>query len=403
MPPEIKIAKVKPRRGTNSARLQTLLDQGEIVTTTDTKRLYVGTGTLSGGSAVGNVIHNPITNVTSLSNVIAEKGDLVPVNNIFYQLTSNNYTNLNNWVNMATRINPIFFYYDNNNSITLKLSSIESSYISPNTVNQGVGIFDGDIRVNYDPRFFKLSGDALQLNYDSVSEWEIRDSALYLGLTGGSGERLTLDVDKSYFVFNGNTLSLSSAPIVFSNLSSFFGTGFVFDNEIIETVLTDVDGITLSKDTNGIISIDGSIFGNGLVYNSNILSSKLADVDYISLTSNDFGVVSITPNALSGVNHWPSIEVDVYGRVINHESSILDVLTGNSALSSFNSNNSLSAIFNGDSMGLSSLQITKFTALSSDGVTVINLSSAGFITFEGGVTTRYGTTVDRFAIPIFRY
>ena len=341
--PRIEIAKLKTRRGTNNQRKQVVLDQGELVSTVDTKRVYLGTGTLSGGVVVGSKIHSPLVNYYSLSNTVSEVGDIVWVNNKYYQLTATNYSNIDNWIDVNTKIDPVVFNYDSSNVINLNTESISAIYLDPISISNGIKVDSGVLQASLNTKSLEISSLEISIKADGIDEREINSSALSFGLSGGSGEKISLDIDADYFYFNGNTLSLSSVP----------------------TTLNDVDGISIVKDGGGIISID---------YSPAIGSYEL-----------------------------PYINVDAFGRVVEAESAILDVLTGNSNLSSYNSNSSLSALYNGDSLGLSGIEITKFTALSSDGTTIIELSSAGFITFEGGTTTRNNTSVDRFAIPIYRY
>ena len=84
--PNITISKIKLRRGTNTQRQTMVFDQGELVSTTDTNRVYIGDGVTSGGVSIDSRILTPITQYTTLSTIIAEQGDIINVNNIFYQL-----------------------------------------------------------------------------------------------------------------------------------------------------------------------------------------------------------------------------------------------------------------------------------------------------------------------------
>jgi hypothetical protein len=144
--------------------------------------------------------------------------------------------------------------------------------------------------------------------------------------------------------------------------------------------------------------------------NSGVLSlsttSNVADVDNVTL-KNTAGVISMYDSFTPSTRELARTTIDTYGRVVTQTSSIFDTLTGNSSL---NSSNSLSSIFNGTpthtlSGGIPGLTITKFEAVSSNGVSTVTLtlSSAGFLTFEGGYPTRSGKMVGRFAVPIFAY
>ena len=171
---------------------------------------------------------------------------------------------------------------------------------------------------------------------------------------------ISLNVDTDHFHFDSNTLKLSSLPY------NWFADGLVYNSPYISTVLTDVDGTTVYKDVNGLVSLPA--------------------------------ITSAKSHAIA------NIVSDQYGRVTSNTSSIVGTLTGNSTT---NSSNSLSAIFNGYpaqalSGSLPGVQLVNFTALSSNGST-ITLSSAGFLTFDGPTTTKDGSTVGRFAIPIFSY
>lgn len=449
---DIQITKTKLRRGLDSQRQLITPDQGELISTTDTKRVYLGTGDLVGGVVVGNKIHFPITNIVSLTSVKGEVGDLINANNAFYQLTSSDYTQLNSWKFVGPKISSNNFQYDATNAITLKLSSVNSNQINPDTVTNGLIISGEQLQINYNVEQFRLSSSKFSILESGINETHISKGSLSRGLSGGGGDKIYLNVDPTYFIFDGNTLSLSASPsesIVFNDLSaSWFSSGLNYDllNEkiycnltdvdyktLVRTVtgevsinpllfgnglyynttanklssrLVDVDNLTLRRSSDGTISIATSAYGIGLVYNtsSNILSTNLVSTDNISLTSNSSGIVSmpIIPN-LSGSSAFTSLSVNEYGKVVSHKNGILDVFTGNSDLGEYNLNNTLSSIFNGDYYGLSGLNITKFTALSSDNTTILNLSSAGFIAFESGASTQSGKQLKRFAIPIFIY
>lgn len=341
--PTIRISKIKIRRGTDDQRKFQIFDQGELMHTIDTKRLYVGTGILSGGVVVGSKVHPPLTNTYSLSNVKAELGDLVHANNKYFQLIAQDYTNINSWKDVSPTLNSTVFNYNTSNSIDLNVDSISAKYIKSSTVSNGLKIENGILQTNLNSKSLEVSAFQVSLKAGGIDEREIASSTLGKGLTGGSGVKFTLDVDPYYFNYNSNTLSLSNT--------------------------SNVDGVSLIKDINNTISLN--------------------------------------TNVLSGVNEWPRITVDAFGRVIDQQSSIFGTLTANSALSGFNSGNSLSSIFNGSpnqalSGAIPGLTLTNFTGTDRNG-NVITLSSAGFITFEGNTTTRSGDYVGRFAIPIFSF
>jgi len=369
--PTIKIVKTKARRGLNSQLKQIVPDQGELVATTDTKRLFVGTGVALGGVVVGSKIHGPIANTSGLTSIVSEVGDIVPVNGQYYQLVSADYTSLASWTNMGTAIDSTTFQYDSSNTLTLKSGSLSTIHFSPSIVADGIKIDSNKLKVDFNTKSLELSSGQLSLKASGINEREIASSTFGNGIVGGSGDKIVLDVDPANFYFSSGKLSLSGDfpfTLQFTDLSSGW-------------------------------------FGDGLFYNT-ITSKVTAVTDGTTITSLS-GSLALAATSLSGTPEWGKLDIDKYGRVTSHTSSIFDTLTGNSALGSFNVTNSLSSIFNGSpsttiSGGVPGLDVTYFSAVSSNGSTVV-LSSAGFITFEGNTTTRNGQQVGRFAIPIFAY
>jgi hypothetical protein len=342
---QIEIAKIKIRRGTDAQRKSTILDQGEIAFTLDTKRLYVGNGVLSGGTPASSKIFTPLNNTNSLTSTPSEVGDIGIVNNAFYQLTSFDYTNLNSWANINPKLDSRQLQYSSDNTINIKLSSLSASNIDPITIDNGLKIQGGVLQTHFNTKSLEISSNRLSLKAGGIDEREITSSTFTNGLTGGSGNKVGIRFDPRTFYLSAGMLTLSST------------------------------GSVKSVDNNSLIEVGGVASMNNI---------------YIPITSE-----------LSR----PS--TDEFGRVTYQESSIFDTLTGNSNL---NNTNSLSAIFNGTpthtlSGGIPGLTITKFEAISSNGVstTTLTLSSAGFLTFEGGYPTRSGKLVGRFAIPIFAY
>ena len=103
--PNIIISKIKTRRGPDSQRRQVIFDQGELVSTTDTNRLFIGTGNTLGGFVVGSKYHNPITSISSLSTINAEKGDRIDVNTI----TNYQYSHFLNSIKLKLKILFVIF------------------------------------------------------------------------------------------------------------------------------------------------------------------------------------------------------------------------------------------------------------------------------------------------------
>lgn len=362
--PEFHISKIKIRRGTNDQRLAVRLDQGEPCFTTDYSRLYIGNGVLSGGVVVGNKSHTPLNNFYSLSSTYSEVGDTVSISNIWYQLTAAPYSNISNWAKLATKVSSEF-EYDTNSTINLKLSGLSASKIDPNSVIGGLHIKDNKLQINYNPTFFSLSANKLSLNAASVTTREILSSSFGNGLSGGNGNPITVTIDPNYFTFIDGKLAANYTSL-YNSISSYREKNKFFPPTSSVSNLT-----ALSANGGDVSSFDGVLYQmNGS--NAELLSS------------------------------WQNISDK---KAVQR--SVFETLTG---VATSNSNNSLSSIFNGTpahniSGPIPGLQLTKFEAVSSNGLSsiTITLSSAGFLSFEGDFTSKNGQPFGRFAIPIFAY
>lgn len=374
----IQISKLKFRRGTNAQRLAIRLDQGEPGYVTDTNRLYIGNGVLSGGVSVTTRNHTPLTNFSSLSNTYSEVGDIASIDNIWYQLTANPYTDITKWGRIATKISQEF-EYDSSSTINLKLSGLSASKINPNTISNGLYINNGILQINYNPSFFSLSANKFSLNVGSITTRELLSSSFGNGLSGGNGNIVTLKVDPNSFTFVGGALS--------ANYTSVY-------NSINDSV---------SSLNNSIRSLSGK----------NTFYQPINTINALSTLSASYRDVATVDGVLYQAVGIPTTDVNAWADIGDKKAvqrSVYSTLTGNSTLSSFNSGNSLSAIFNGTPAhtitgAIPGLQLTNFTAISSNGISTvtITLTSAGFLAYEGNSTSKTGQPFGRFAIPIFAY
>ena len=270
------ISKIKVRRGTDAQRQNIVLDQGELGYTTDTNRLYVGNGVVNGGVVVGSKIHPPIFTTGALTSVIAEVGDIIWVNGIFYQLIYPDYTDLFSWNNVGTLLDSSYFEYDGNNRITLKNNVIKLQNLNSEVSEQF------DVRVDNSSIEY-IGGNILQLkdlgigkeklqSY-SVTNDKLAPNVVGSGLTGGQGTPITLNFDETYFyITSGGKL------------------GFISDNN-----LTFGDNVTTVKNLTGGISVNinsidqsyikSSSFSNGLSGGGGNLISVIADTTIFGFNS----------------------------------------------------------------------------------------------------------------------
>lgn len=360
----IQITKFKVRRGLDAQRKTVILDEGELGFTVDTRRVFVGTGTLSGGVVVGSKVHPVTDSYASLSSTNAQVGDLVFANNQFYQLTGTNYNAISSWYPVGSRIDSAFFELSSNNYITLKNNGILPIKINSSYVTGGLQINSGVLKVNYDSSQFKLSSSSvLQINNQGVTEFELASSSFTNGLSGGNGNKVGLKLASSLKINSDGKLDVST--ISYNTLTgSWVGAGLQLDgsNSTIRTAITGINSNAFTLDVGGTLDLKT---GFGLQY------SEMA-----------------------------AVSSDVYGRISSIRSSIYDIVSGmDTALSTFNG-----AITKGlTSYGGTRTYIQAISAYGGSSA-ILTLSSAGFILFEGNTSTRLGDKmVGRFAIPVFAY
>jgi hypothetical protein len=255
----IVISKIKVRRGTNDQRKQIILDQGELGYTIDTNRLFVGNGTKVGGNAIGSKIHPPIESISSLTSVVAEIGDIVWVNGIFYQLIDDEYDKIESWKNIGTYLDSTYFEYNNLNRITLKNNVIKLANLASDVTNKFLTLAD-ESTIEYgvnNKLTIKNSGVSnTKIQNGAITNDKINLNVVGNGLIGGAGQSISINADPNLFYFENGRLMLYEANFATSvdnvtvkiNANNEFA---VKENAITETYI------------NNLAFSDGIVGGNG--------------------------------------------------------------------------------------------------------------------------------------------
>jgi len=367
MPPDIKVIKLKIRRGTDADRKLIKLDQGELGFTTDTQRVFVGNGVDTGGIVVGNKVYAPVNNTYNhLSTINAQVGDIQPLSGVSYQLIGTDYTQLSNWSLFSPQLNTTYLKYSNDQTgvLTLTPASIDSSVLSTTTLSSTTINFNSNkINVNYDTSIFGATTQ-LTILTGGINANHISTSALGQGLTGGSGTLLKVDVDGTTIGFAGNKLQLISSPVTalrVENLGLGFNTYYTTSGINIRTVITGVSSDSLALDGDGVL------------------------------------LFSSPPLTAVGTFELPYVTAED-GYITQIASSIYDILSVSSTNPTMSAYN---GVVNQLDNGWTGSNRTIITAISAGGT--ISLSSAGFVVFRGQeVIRRDGTTsTNSFAIPVF--
>jgi hypothetical protein len=245
--PNIRIVKLKIRRGSEAERRQIVLEQAELGYTTDTRRLFVGNGSLSGGEVVGSKVHSVLAS-SNTRNLISDayQGDLVYENNFLYQLTGTDYSKLTSWGFVGSRVDDSSIEYDGLRQISVKDSGISTAMIQNSAVtldrlNTNILYSSGGlgfnrtqgISANIDNTIFSVTSanvitikeggiTSFAITTGAVTQSEINSSALSKGLVGGSGAALSAHVDNDTIIFNSNN-QISVGTIDATNIN--LGTG----------------------------------------------------------------------------------------------------------------------------------------------------------------------------------
>lgn len=136
------------RQGLDSDRKKIILKSGELGYTTDTERLFMGNGSLSGGLVVGNLFKGTSPDITTLSP--CEIGDFAfdSDKNKLYRLKINDGSNLSDWEFIGgvytSGDNYIVISTDN----VLTLNPLSAGSVSTNLLNSPLGLSGGKITLN---------------------------------------------------------------------------------------------------------------------------------------------------------------------------------------------------------------------------------------------------------------
>lgn len=132
----IYISKIKLRRGSDSQRSLITPEEGEVIYTIDTKRVFVGDGYTAGGNVIGTKYHVPVTSFPPSNGIT---GDVVTYNNATWQLTGTDTTNSAHWGRIDTKF---------------------TSGLTADNVNR--------LKIDYETNQFTISGNQLSLKESGV-------------------------------------------------------------------------------------------------------------------------------------------------------------------------------------------------------------------------------------------
>lgn len=247
--PDITIVKIKVRRGSDDQRKQLVLDQGELGYTIDTKRLFVGDGSVTGGSVVGNKNFGIFNLESGLGTVDgAQRGDIGYANSKLYTLTASSYdSSLSGWSYIGPVPDNENIEFTATNTLTVKTSSLDADDIKESAFGSGLKKDGSAIAIDFNTDFLELSSTKLSLTEGSITKREIATAAISGGLVGGAGTQITINVGDGLELTSDNKLQTSnvrSNTVAFSSFKNdTFGQGLLYNNTTnqIENILSGVN------------------------------------------------------------------------------------------------------------------------------------------------------------------
>jgi len=276
--PDIKIIQLKIRRGTNEQRKLVTLAEGEMGYCIDTKRTFIGDGTTLGGTPLTNKI---LITGTSPTTTPSEVGDITVYQSRLLQLTSADYTDLNNW-----------------------------SYIGPATDNTTVGLSLNGLD-------YKLG--LIQTGIQLLSGLEYSNT---LGLSG-----IKVKVDGSTIEINtSNTLNVKDSSISTAKIVDSAVTTDKIEDSAVKTAKIADSAVTIAKIDNASwgdsLSASGTVLNvlydsqtlaqsanNGKYYTTLLdqsgikldsTNAAVTSFPFVGYTVNKWGIVTSNKNYLSG-------------------------------------------------------------------------------------------------------
>ncbi len=350
--PDITIVKIKVRRGSDDQRKQLVLDQGELGYTIDTKRVFVGDGSVAGGSVIGTKNFGAYILESSLGSVDgAQIGDIGYANSKLYTLTASEYdSSLTGWSYIGPVPDNENIEFTAANTLTVKTSSLDADDIKEAAFGDGLVKNGSAIAVAYNTNNFALSSSLLTIRGNSITENEISPTSVLSGLAGGGGTPISINIGDGLELDNGNNLTTSSAK----------ANSVTFD------------------------SFDTQAFGDGLLYNNttnqieNILSG--VNTENFDLTTKRLSLIT---RSEPGVYEMPQLSLDSYGISDIPQSTFFDCLTATS-------------LTGADFVPVGAI-LPHAAAIGKvpDGYLLCNghyLSRAGFSELYGVIGTEYGST-----------
>ena len=351
------ILKLVVRQGADADRKTIILDSGELGYTTDTYRLFVGDGFLSGGNVTGNLFKGSAPTITDVILWPSEIGDTAFASdtNKLYALQSGSGSLSANWLligGVYTSNTPYISISDDNK---LTLNALSANSISLDAVSSPITINSGRITLTPLPANY-ISSDALSGNIilndgrimlSPLSANNVSSDAVTSPIVIDSG-RVSLSPLSAYHVssdalgeglqITSGRISLSAIPIAsVSTKTMTFGDGLnvTADGNPANGVAINPLSSNIVVESNQSYGLYYGLSGQTLVFNKNITGSTRLSAghyrfDYTTYLPSPFYITMVQIAGIDALAYTP--------RVISQTVSSLDIKIYNDAGSSTDAN-----------------------------------------------------------------
>lgn len=280
--PDIKIIKLKLRRGLESQRLLITLDQGELGYTIDSKRVFVGDGATVGGIAVGSKAFTPIAaNKTALA---AFQGDIVLENSLLYQLTGTKATQTSAWKYIGPQADNATIVFNASNKLTINTASSLLVYASG-----GLAATSQGLSANVDNSTITINNATNKIRVGTINNTNINVSTLAgNGLGATAAKTLSANVDNASVVLdvsNQIAVNTSSSLLVYTSgglAATSQGLSAKVDNASIQIKSNTIALSSLYNAARLPLSSYGNAFGG--FYDQFPAGSKQGTTQYVAST-----------------------------------------------------------------------------------------------------------------------
>lgn len=191
------VVKLLVRRGLESDRINTLLNEGEFGYSVDNRRVFIGDGTTLGGVVVGNKHFGKTSNKAAYT-AYAQQGDLIFSNN------ENWFYDGNNWL----QLDPEFYNEPTTGPSLEKTANDNLIRVSPNLMGQGIALDysedpNGTLANTIQRSYGKINFDARYMSLCAAQ------NSFYFGnifnKTVSNNLNATVNISRNFFVNDTNS------------------------------------------------------------------------------------------------------------------------------------------------------------------------------------------------------